>query len=165
MPPTLPALTPNQISSPTNWHDYNFLSPLPLFTFTSLGMLTLLTYFGSSTFELDILWLSDFSSLGVMTRYWQLVSNVFELAVGHWMRLAYLVLENLSESFDTAAEAFLEEQWDMGVCQLDYLFIYPSIVAFIKILVLDYKLANQKHVLGQRQIIDSTNQLFSPRNE
>lgn len=75
------------------------------------------------------------------------------------------MLENLAESFDIAAEAFLQEQQGLSVRWLNRLLIGPSIVAFAKMLAPNHKLANQKHVTEQRQIIGGTNQFFSPKDE
>lgn len=77
----------------------------------------------------------------------------------------YLVLENLAEVFNTVAQAFLEEQQGMDIRWFDCLLVVLSIVAFAKALALNRELANQEHVPRQQQVIGSTNQLFSPKNE
>ena len=42
-------------------------------------------------------------------QYWQPISNDFKLAISHWMGLAYLMLKDFAEIFDTTAETFLQK--------------------------------------------------------
>ena len=75
------------------------------------------------------------------------------------------MLENLAEVFNTAANAFLEQQQDMGAHRLDYLLVGPNIVAFAKTLASNRKLANHHYIIRYWQIIGGTNQLLSPKDK